>query len=622
MLVSANQDDINAVVNAGSLYAINIDGTVEASAVTFDPQGGTNRNFSWGLAQQGNLLVTRAGTDVLIADAARRSLLLTIPVSEFSPDIAAMSLASNRLLLGDYEDGLFGTYSGVAYLIQTLPETLAGTSLAAVGDSAPGAAGIIYKGLEEAAISTSGTVTVASTLTGTGSNANKDTGAWSSFVAGNPLDLALKSRDQLDAATSIASVNGVMANINTFTILQATLAGSNVTSKNNRAVFLDNGATTSMVLRTGQNVFSATSMNGTALVGMPQVVQNGGSLVGAAVNLLTGVGGVTSSSDSGVLLIVATTNIVSGAERESDPVTGMNAVNFGQFAPRIAMQNSGCAFTAALLGTPATGNQAVFTKVGPAAAAALAIKGQPAPGANGALFSSFLGETVNAAGRGHFRATLSGAGVTAANKEGIWFHDGAMLNLAARTGDPVTGMNGIFWSRFLHAWPQSGRIIIRAVLKGAGVTATNDEILALYQEDGSIYKLLREGDVVPGCDGLRAGPLQRVEVAGVGGEYRVLVPLIGAATTRNQALLRGNTLKGAVGTSNSLRRSELMLRKGTLITSPLGGKSTVTSIAFANTKTQDASGIGCKGMASITSDSGTLLKLSLSDRSVQIVKQP
>ncbi|MCB1208129.1 MAG: hypothetical protein KDK97_02320 [Verrucomicrobiales bacterium] len=620
MYVAASGRAVGGVSNAGALYAVNLDGTIEAEDINFDPNSAIGRYFGYAIAQQGNLIAVTAEQDTVIGDVARRVPLLVIPKNEAGEYAEVRGLAANRLLLADSANDTLANRAGMACIVQTLPEPLSGTSIAAVGDSAPGAAGISFKGLQEAAINSSGQMVLGSSLAGIGSNSGKDFGVWSDRATGNLLELSLKSRDDLGSGVKIASPRSVNVGSNV-AIMQATLTGSGINGTNNRALFRDNGTDTAQVLRTGQNITSVTSMNGTRLGSFSQVVQGGSSQVGTSVTLRSGSSPVSSKSDSGILIVNSSTGTTIGTEREGSPVMGMSGVTYGQFAPRYALQSSISAFTAAIVGSTG-GNQAIFTKSLGNDAMAAAVKGQPAPGAGGALFSSFVGETVNASSRVHFRATLSGAGVNATNNQGIWLHDGVALKLIARTGDPITGLPGLVWSRFLHAWPMTGRMIIRAQLRGAGVTSKNDEAIILYQEDGSFLKLFREGDIVPECDGLRAGAFQRVEVAGVGWEYRILVPLVGSSATRNQALLRGNVGKGSVSIAQIMRTPELMLRKGSVVTSPLGGKVAITSIAFANSLTQDATGVGGKGLPSVVSDAGTLLKLALTGGSVQIVNQP
>lgn len=570
-------------------------------------------------AMDGNLIAWWTAGDVVLSDLAKRERLMVIKPEDLGTDydFSDIGLASNRLLIAAaYDDGA-AVDAGAVFLIQTLLEPLPGTPVAIRGDSAPGAAGIYFNDLQAASINPTGRVAVASSLSGAGSNLGKDRGVFDDLAVANLLDLAAKSRDDLGSGLKIASVDPPVINDGN-ALFAATLGGTGVTSMNNRSILRDNGTAVTPLLRTGD---ALTAFGGATLASLGQIAQSGSTgYFGSIVKLRSGVGGTTLANDSGLLLAQNSTPNVSNGVREGT-ATNVAGVNFGQFVSRVSYQNGMAAFTAMVSGTAAQ-NQALFTKAFGGAANLVVRKGDAAPGITGGVFSSFLSENVTPTNTIVFRAKVSGSGITAASNEGLWHGPAAMPSLIARTGSPAPGMqSGVVWSRFLQVCPQNNRILIRALLRGTGVKASNDEILYLYQEDGSFLVIYREGDGLPGQDGLRGGPIRRLE-ANVDGSYGLLVSLVGARTSTNLALLCGSTVKGSPTAASSLRRPEQKLRKGTVYATGLSGRTTLTTIAFANKQSQDATGMGCKGLPHVTSGAGTLVRLTFSDRGTQIVKVP
>ncbi len=70
----------------------------------------------------------------------------------------------------------------------------------------------------------------------------------------------------------------------------------------------------------------------------------------------------------------------------------------------------------------------------------LALSGQQAPGAApGVNFSTFNALSINAGGRVAMNATLAGPGVTATNRDTIWWDVPGVMQLVARTSEPAPG---------------------------------------------------------------------------------------------------------------------------------------------------------------------------------------
>lgn len=614
--VSAHRADTTDGANAGAVYAVSLDGTVESTPFSIDPTPGVDRGFGWLARQEGNLIVWGAGHDFLVADASRRTSLKVIPSEQIGttlwPD--GWSLAGNRLLLSFAFDSTYGIEAGAALVVQLLPEPLGGEVIATKGDSAPGAAAITFNDLKSAAISPTGHVLFTSSLGGSGSNRGRDTGAFDDLAATGLFDLIAKSRDDIGSGVKIASIGAPSLN-DANGLFQAKLSGTGVSGLNNQTVLRDDGTAATPLLRTGQTLadFGGANLLSFGQIGQSMVTGN----FATPIRLRTGTGGATAASDTGLIFVRETDGAVLGATREG-AATPIMGIHFGQFIPRIGYENSLAAF-ATMLSGPAAENQAVFSKNHTGTITAVARKGSPAPDTGGALFGSFLGETVTSTGQAAFRATLTGSGVTAANNQGVWRNSGG-LKLIARTGSPApVGQTGVVWSRFLQVCPQTTGTILRGLLRGPGITSANDEILCYHRADGTIQILLREGDAVHGCNGAKAGPISRLEVSAAG-PYRLIAALAATAASSNLVLLGGDTTLGTDTAASELRKPKLLLRKGALISrNPVTVPARVTSLAFTHAGSQDATGIGCKGLPGVTGNR-TLIKTSFSDRSTSLLR--
>ena len=618
--VSAHQQDTAAGTNAGSVYAVSMEGTFDAMPFSLDPTPGMDRYFGWLARQEGNLVVWGAGKNYVVADAAHRSVRKVIPTEQLDntlwPDGSA--LAGNRLLLSYAFDSTYGLEAGAACLVQLLPEPLGGQTVASKGDSAPGAANIVFGDLSTAAINGDGRVVVATSLSGAGSNAGKDKAVFDDLAAASVLDLASKSRDDAGTGVKIGTLSSPFMN-NAHALFQATLTGTGVTALNNRIIVRDDGTAPASLLRTGATLGT---FGGAAL-------QTWGALAQSSVNpefvsiltLRKGVAGTSAINDSALAVLNSTTGAIAGQERENadSPVSG---IKFGQFV-RASFQYDTVAYSAMLSG-PAAQNQGFFTKKMGNASNLVMRKGGDAIGITGAIVSAFLGEAVNASGRTVLRAKISGTGITPATNEVIWQQIGMMLSPVARTGSLAPGqpVGGAVWNRFTQIVPQNDRTIIRGQLRGTGVTAANDEIVSLLQEDGSFLVLLREGDALPGCNGAKVGAIVRLEVAPTG-QYRALVTLTGTGVTAasNLALIGGSTVTGTTTSSSSLRKPWLLLRKGALVSlNSLAAPVRVLSLSFAHSGSLDTAGMGCKGLPAVTGAGGTLVKATVTGKFTHLLK--
>jgi hypothetical protein len=137
----------------------------------------------------------------------------------------------------------------------------------------------------------------------------------------------------------------------------------------------------------------------------------------------------------------------------------------------------------------------------------VALSGQPAAGADGAIFSSFVDVALNAQGRTAFTARLSGA-ADPSNDNGIWSEGTGALKIVAREGSqaPETGPGVTFGASatsnviFLFGTFQinsAGQTLYSALLIGADVDQSNDR--GIWLDTGGTSSLaVRTGSPAPG----------------------------------------------------------------------------------------------------------------------------
>lgn len=596
----------------GKAYRITLDGMV-GHAFNLDPMMGGDRKFH-PAALSGNLAAWRAGGEVVLSDAKTLTPFLTITSAdlETNSDLGSLGLAANRLLISAWKDNSAGAEAGAAFLVQTVSEPMPGAVVATRGEMAPGATDITYHSLTAAAIDSNGCVVLASSLRGKDSNKGRDTAVFDDLASKGVLDLLVKSRDDLGSGLRVASVTAPLMN-NGYALFTARLAGTGVTSASNRMVLRSKGTSVLPLLRTGQ---ALPVFGGDPLGSFGTLAQSATTSYFSTVVRLRG---TSAATDSGLLMAHSNMANLTDGLREGQ-ATGITDVDFAQFLPRVSHSQGAVAFTSMVSG-PTAQNQALFVRAFGGAPTLAARKGSPASGIAGTVFSSFLAENTVHLNHVVFRAKVSGIGIKPTNNEGIWQGPPAMPNLVARTGTQVPGFTaGVVWSRFLQVCPQNDRILLRARLRGPGIKTSNDEVLFLYQENQNFLLLYREGETLPGMNGARGGVIRRLE-AHSDGSYQLIVSLGKASVATNLALLGGNTFKSTPG--STLRRAELKLRKGTVMAVSSGGSGArLTSLNFAHPLTRDASGMGCKGLPSVTCQAGTLMRLTFKNRSLQLVRLP
>lgn len=127
--------------------------------------------------------------------------------------------------------------------------------------------------------------------------------------------------------------------------------------------------------------------------------------------------------------------------------------------------------------------------------------GMQAPGCPpGVVFWGQNSTVFNDPGEINFGGTLTGPGVTSANRRAHCAGSSGELRLICRDSDPAPFFGpGVTWKtvdRSLNCMNALGDAVELAFIQGAGVTAANDDVLLVSMEDGFVL-LGREGDPAP-----------------------------------------------------------------------------------------------------------------------------
>jgi hypothetical protein len=573
---------------------------------------------------------------------------LTPPDSEADDSFGySAALSGNVAVIGAPFDDDLGAGTGSVYVLQMPARPFPLTKVAALKDFAPRAPGTSFFSFGDAFINhgPGPQAVFSATLAGAGATLGRNAGVWDTIAANQSFDLALRSGVDLNplvpAIPSGVKATGffnLIANQHDMAVFIATLAGTGVTTGNNRAIFGDDGTTSSPIklLRLGDSPMGA-GLRVSKFLQMVQSFPNFGIpplAVAFQLQLSTTPVSVTATNDTGIMALTNAGVAWDFVRESTSPVPALSdSARFGQFS-RVSFPDDQMVFTAALHGgTPAVtaaNNQGIFRWVPVGAVTLIKRKSDLAPDATGAnlgvgvVFSAFLGETASYdSNKVVFRASLSGPGVTAANNEGLWSEHTGSVKLVAREGGLVplpVPVAGVVWSQFRNYWGMdifgAGQVLFLARMRGPGVTTLNDEALCLLEENGNFRLLLRKGDIAPDCGSATIGAIQRVVADASNGNYAVLASLANSSAATNQALFTGATQVALA----PMRRPFLKLRKGTLYQSPLGTTTTLKSLSLP-ASSFDATGAGAKGLGqSMNANGQMILKVTFNDLTVELMK--
>lgn len=622
---AAGDDDAGA--NAGSAYVFDVRNGEQLMKLTApDAVGGDGVGQS--VALSGTLALMGSGAhpdhglmsgSAYLFDVTTGMLITKLTAQDGAANDqfgVAVALSNGAALIGANGDEDIGPDTGSAYRFRLLATPLALRRVAARSSSAPGAVDAAFSTFgANVFINPDGEAALTATLSGAGASNGRGVGAWNTLALGQPLDLALRTQDSISSGVRISGVTGTLSNNPSEALIHTQLVGTGITTNNNRALFHDNGTAVSMVLSTGSDVGSAFS--GGRLQSMLQVTHGPQDIIGVAAQLRRGTGTgvgetlVTAVNDSAVLFVNHVGTKVGTLFREG-MADGMGTL--GQILGRMALGTDSSQWNIfPAWWIPAGGGapvQKLYEQRYNDPLTTQAAQGGTAAGTGGATFRAFLGEAMSS-NFAIWRATLSGAGVTTQNNEGLWHEAGSGMNsdtLIVRKGQTVEP--GLRVVRILQYWASytNHHAVFLAQLGGTGVTPANDVALYAWFFNGgmaNLTRLMREGDYSGAPDSSRIGVIQRVDVDRQSqGHYVVLASLTGAAAA-NQGLFTSRLDGGGLSSASALRLPGLMLRKGTLHSTAGAVPRTLRSMTMS--ATTEATGAGGKGLGQVIQSTGRII---------------
>ena len=609
------------------------------------PTGAPNESFA-PVALSGHLAYLHtnfptAGTHIY--DLSRGAFLDFMPDPGNATGIGgasrAVSVCGNLAVFGDDEDDDLGNNAGAAYFYRSLVGPLPLTTLTQTRSYAPGTVEAEFRRFQSPVINADGEVAFCAQLMGPGSGGNRDKGVWSDL--GGFTDLLAKSREELPmfgSGVSVRTVGPPLCSQTAQAVFPGFLSGPGINGLNNRVLFNHDGTSRTKLFQSGDPITQLDTGDGSpAAQVFTEVTQKRGAAsgeVGVAYRLRSGLGGVTPTNDTGILVLNENGTVAGSEAREG--TEALNGDTFAQFFGRVAQNNSSF-FAHSAWVRPAAGGRALqqaFSNNNAGTHYNVARQGdgallRSADPADSATFRSMLGEGM----QGNFGLVRASVVPDADHRgitEGIWKEGGA---LALVLKGEEFAAPGTFLSQIRAFWPVgSDKLVLLIKLAGPAVNPSNDCAVALawYRSDVNDWELeplLREGDEICDRDGTKVRAIQRVEVDPLNGNYAIVAALTGSPA-RNQALFTGNALvphpspNGGNGEDASfptvLNRASLALRKGTLYNTASAESTRLRSILLE--PRIDRTGSGGKGLGSAVNENGEVtLCLSFDDGAKELV---
>lgn len=387
------------------------------------------------------------------------------------------------------------------------------------GDLAPGAPCVLFDRLEPYAIDTGGHVAFFSSLKGPGISTENFYGVWREENEG-PSSLMLRGGGPVPGITDtqlIYLASNPFFNETGHMAIAFAFAGPGVTDVNNTGIWSEGrGGHAQIIAREGDLAPGADgALYGDLSSGL--TINNAGRT--AFRGYLSGPG-VTSSNNIALWREEADGGI-SLVARKGDPAPEANGALFGDYH-RPALNDAGhTAFDATLSGAGVTpwNNAGIWSDTG-GELTLIARKGEPAPGANGAIFNSLISPTMNDSGHIAFIASAAPPTMARELNYGIWSEgQGRGLELVAMSGYPAPGVAGAVFEHVNEpVLNDLGQVALLGRLEGPGVSFTNDYGIWAQDLSGKLTLIAREGDLLDVNDDPLINDYRKISLLGFAGD--------------------------------------------------------------------------------------------------------
>jgi hypothetical protein len=391
------------------------------------------------------------------------------------------------------------------------------TAVAVTGQSAPtGGSGVTFEDLFQGAppaINASDDVLFTGTLSGSGVGSTNDRALW----FGHPGVLAMLAREGMTAPgttvhfSNFSDHEPALAD-NGLIMFDASLAGPDVGSTNNKGIWVGRPGSLGLVVRLGD---APPDLGGSVYItsllftiGGAHYMTPGGQ---TAKNFLLGGSGVTAANDVSIHAGGTGGLTLTARENSQAPDVPVSARFLDLFNSAPVVNASGSiAFQARLAGTGVnvTNDWAIW-RGQPSALTVAVREGQSTFDAGaGIYFTFFNAPVINSVGALAFSAGVGGAGVGTGNDFAIFTGPPGAMALVAREGSPAPDSSGALFGDLFTIDPvlnNQGDVAFNCTLTGAGVDTSNDTGI-WARRDGTLGLIAREGNRAPGtADGITFG---------------------------------------------------------------------------------------------------------------------
>ena len=560
-VADGSTDNLGSVNNHSSTvftYTVRNTGTSNLTGLTIT-KGGTNAS---------EYTVSAVGT-IPLAPAATTTFTVTFAPNYIGTRTADIHIASNDLDENPYDINLT-----VVSLPVFLPVADKSTSPPGIVD------GSTYHVFYDAYINSAKRVIYSAQLGPVGSTeVSLDQGTWTQGADGT-LDLLVRAGDDLGNGQTVSrTFNFPRIADSGAGLLQNTVQG---TGPLNVVQWIDDGSNNITLFANRTTDYAPTGAFTGFTYTSQDITTGDGYFPSSVVQGGAGVNAVTAANDSGVWK-VDVEGTVTAVAREGDPMPVTVGVGLLQgTVKRAVVSSSGYGIYATQVtgtGVTSLNTDVVLTRdfTTGAPGTMLAHTDSQATGlAAGCKYYNFIGETVNASGKGLFWTQLIGTGVASTNNRALFSDRSGSVALVIRYDDSLSAVYGagIKLNAITAFWLlDDNSIVINGTLKGTGVTAASDGFAAHIATNGAITSIAREGQALAAVTNATIGVLQRIDVS-PGGKIAFLCSLVtgsgSPATTiaNNQALLTTDVITPAT--------KLLLIRKGATM-----GATTLATITLS-----------------------------------------
>ena len=442
--------------------------------------------------------------------------------------------------------------------------------VAAGGDPAPGLPGPLFASFNGAAINDVNAVAYRAFISGSGIAPANNSAIWlDTGAASTPVARTGAPVPGVSKAVFAALGDPVLGN-NSRVAFLATLGGS-VTTANNTGIWSNAFGSLAKIARAGDPAPGCPA--GTLFAAFSRITlpKTGGPVFQAA--LVFGRGGVTAATSQGLWIAPAAGQLKlllrTGVPLKVGVLTKTIKSLTGFPSAACQARQTSDLGTTVCTASFTDGTQAVLkiSKLG--VLTALGMTKTIAPGIKNALFTAAAVPVIDNADGVAFRATVAGTGITAANNAGIWIDSGRGPVLAMRTGTAAPGVTGAKFTLF-------GDVVSNKLHRIAFIAHLSNGVNGLWTNASGAYVLAAKlNGAAPDCPaGALFSAFRRFVLPDRGG-ILLLADLTvgpgGVTAANNQGLWA----------ANSLGQLRLLVRKGDKLTVDSLVK-TVTAITVLN----------------------------------------